>query len=112
MGYVSGSADAPRPPMLRVARSLYRRWERLSRIDRDRLEPVAAAVKEAALELRGHNDSRIAEGELRHANEQLAIAIADRLEADPDLGPAEVEELRAELRHELGRADAPSRRAA
>lgn len=98
--------------MLRIARSLYRRWERLPRRYREDLAPVAAAVKEAALDLRGRADTGHAEHVLREANEQLAIAIAEMLEADPDLGAAEVEEMRAELERELGRDNSRARRAA
>ena len=88
----------------RVARLLYRRWERLAPAERDRLETLASDVKELALEVRGKVDDGEAERELERASSELAEA----------LGADEVAELRAELRQELERVEREqrSRRAA
>ncbi|MBA2504951.1 MAG: hypothetical protein H0V29_03290 [Thermoleophilaceae bacterium] len=63
-------------PIMRVARGLYERWNRLSRADRAALAPYAADVKEAALDLRGRTDRAAAEGELTRASERLADQLA------------------------------------
>jgi hypothetical protein len=58
-------------PELRRARSLYDEWRVLSERDRGRIAPFAREVKELALDLRGHVDSRAAERELAQANDAL-----------------------------------------
>jgi hypothetical protein len=87
---------------VRVARLLYRRWEALAPTERERLEALAADVKERALEVRGKVDDGQAERDLEHASSELAQA----------LGADEVAELRAELRRELERVEQRARRAA
>lgn len=77
----------------RVARLLYGRWERLAPAERERLESLAADVKERALEVRGKVDGGEAERELERASAELAEA----------LGADEVAALRADLRAELER---------
>jgi hypothetical protein len=67
------SADAAAAgSMVRMARSLYRRWERMPPSQRDRLEPLAASVKARALELRGRTDIDAAVQELADENRRLA----------------------------------------
>ena len=85
---------------VRVARVLYRRWERLASPDRDRLEPLAEDVKERALRVRGNVDGGAAERELELASTELAAA----------MGEDEVAELREELRRELERVEREQRR--
>lgn len=84
---------------VRVAQLLYRRWEALAPAERDRLESLAADVKERALEVRGKVDDGQSERELERASEQLA----------DELGADEVTELRAELRRELERVEREQR---
>jgi hypothetical protein len=84
---------------VRVARLLYRRWEKLAPSERDRLEPLAQEVKERALEVRGEADGGSAERELELASTELAEA----------LGADEVAELRADLRRELERVEREQR---
>ena len=84
---------------VRVARLLYRRWEALAPAERERLESLAADVKERALEVRGKVDDGQAERELERASAELAEA----------LGADEVAELRAELRRELERVEREQR---
>ena len=90
MAKAVGSAVA-----VRVARLLYRRWERLAPSERDQLEPLAEDVKQRALEVRGKLDDGVAERELELASTELATA----------LGEDEVAELREELRRELERVE-------
>ena len=90
MAKAVGSAVA-----VRVARLLYRRWERLAAPEREQLEPLAEDVKQRALEVRGKLDDGLAERELEHASSELATA----------LGEDEVAELREELRRELERVE-------
>ena len=78
---------------VRVARLLYRRWEALAPAERERLESLAADVKERALEVRGKVDDGEAERDLERASAELADA----------LGADEVADLRADLRAELER---------
>lgn len=66
-------------PILRVARGLYERWNRLPKPEREALAPVAAEVKEAALDLRGRDDRPAAERDLEQASTRLAEAL-ERLE--------------------------------
>ena len=84
---------------VRIARLLYRRWERLAQPDRDRLEALADSVKERALEVRGKVDDGTAERELERASMELAEA----------MGADEIAELRAQLRRELERVDREQR---
>jgi len=105
----SSGAQAPRL-MVRIAHTLHRRWEQLGASERERLAPLARAVKEGALELRGRADSATAERELAAANKALADGIADAMRSDPDYGTTEIEALRDELQRELDRV--PRRRAA
>ena len=88
---------------VRVARSLYGRWRRMSGAARQALEPLAEDVKERALDLRGVVDASEAERGLREANERLADAIVETAAADPEVGEIEVRELRADLARELER---------
>jgi hypothetical protein len=90
MARAVGSAVA-----VRVARLLYRRWERLAQPERKQLEPLAEDVKKRALEVRGQLDDGSAERELELASTELATA----------LGEDEVAELREELRRELERVE-------
>jgi hypothetical protein len=84
---------------VRVARLLYRRWERLSPEERKRFEALANDVKEGALEVRGEVDDGEAERRLECASTELAAA----------LGADEVAELRTELRRELERLERQQR---
>jgi hypothetical protein len=86
-----------------VARSLHGRWRQLSADDRARLEPLAADVKERALDVRGESDPDIAGRELNDASERLATAMVDAAEADPEISDIEVRELRSDLQRELER---------
>lgn len=88
---------------VRVARSLHSRWRGLPRPARERLEPLAEDVRERALELRGAADPVAADRELRAASASLAAALVESAEVDPQLDPAEVEQLREDLRSELDR---------
>jgi len=88
---------------IRVARSLHGRWRRLTRAERDRLEPLADDVKERALDLRGVNDLGSAACELRAADERLAGAMIESAEANPEVSEPEVRKLRDDLSRELGR---------
>ena len=97
------------PPGLpvRVARSLWARWRRLAAADRERIEPLADVVKDQALKLRGSSDPERAGHDLGVASGQLADAMVDAAEADPQLSEADVRHLRDELARELERvADA------
>lgn len=102
--------------LIKVAHSLYRRWEGLKPGERDRLQNLAERAKAAALDVRGRADRDAAEAELREVNEQLGGALADAAEADPDVSAADVAALRAELARELERVagerrDPPARAA-
>jgi hypothetical protein len=90
---------------VRVARSLYGRWRVLPEPDRRRLETLAEELKAHALELRGALDTERARSELRSASESLAAALVRTARADPDLGEADVQRLRADLRRELDRLE-------
>jgi hypothetical protein len=85
---------------VRVARLLYRRWEKLAPPERDRLEALAGNVKERALEVRGQVDDGTAERELEAVSTELAQA----------MGADEIAELRAQLRRELERVDREQRK--
>ena len=84
---------------VRIARLLYRRWEALGPVERERLEALAGNVKERALEVRGKVDDGTAERELERASTELAEA----------LGADEVAELREQLKRELERMDREQR---
>ena len=102
-----GGAAATAALGVRVARSLYGRWRVLPEADRLRIEPLAEDLKRTALELRGAGDRERAAQDLRAANETFAAALVETAEADPEIGAAEVHELREDLRRELERlADA------
>lgn len=102
-----GGAAATAALGVRVARSLYGRWRVLPEADRLRIEPLAEELKRTALELRGAGDRERAAQDLRAANETFAAALVETAEADPEIGAAEVHELREDLRRELERlADA------
>jgi len=88
---------------IRLARSLYARWRLMRAEERERLAQIAERVKESALDLRGSGDPRAAERDLRDANEQLAVAMVESAEADPDVDEIEVRRLREDLRRELER---------
>jgi hypothetical protein len=80
---------------VRVARLLYWRWESLAPSEREPLEPLAADLKERALEVRGKVDDGQAARDLEAATAELAEA----------MGADEVAELREQLRRELERAE-------
>jgi hypothetical protein len=88
---------------VRVARSLYGRWRRMSGAARQALEPLAEDVKERALDLRGVTDPSEAERGLRAANERLVEAMVETAAADPDVTEVEVHQLRDDLARELER---------
>ena len=88
---------------IRLARSLYGRWRGLQAGERERLAQIADRVKESALDLRGSGDRPAAERTLREANEQLAAAMIESAEADPEVDEIEVSRLRDDLRRELAR---------
>jgi hypothetical protein len=73
-------AGAATAALIGVARSLYRRWERLGPDDRERLGTLAHDVRERALELRGRVDRAVAERELAHEVESLRLALAAELD--------------------------------
>jgi hypothetical protein len=100
-----GGAAATAAVGVRVARSLYGRWRVLPEPDRGRIAELAEDTKKKALELRGAAapERAAAEGELRSANETLAAAIVETVEADPEIAPEEVAALREDLRRELER---------
>jgi len=98
---------------IRLARSLYGRWRLMRVEERERLAQIAERVKENALDLRGSHDPGAAERDLHEANEQLAAAMVESAEADPDIDEIEVRHLREDLRRELERistADISARR--
>ena len=98
-----GGAAATAALGIRVARSMYGRWQLLPEPDRQRIEMLAEDLKQKALELRGTPDRAAAEKDLRAANETLAAALVETAEASSDVGPEEVRELREDLRRELAR---------
>ena len=91
--------------LIKLAQSLYRRWDALAPAERERLRALAERAKSAAFELRGRTDRRAAEAELNAANEALAGAIAESVAADPDATTTEIDALRSDLRRELDRVD-------
>ena len=100
---VIGGAAATTALGVRVARSLYSRWRLLPEADRRRIESLAEDLKEQALALRGAGDRAQAEADLNSANETFAAALVETAEADPEVNPEEVHELREDLRRELER---------
>ena len=100
---VIGGAAATTALGVRVARSLYSRWRLLPEADRRRIESLAEDLKEQALALRGASDRASAEASLNSANETFAAALVETAEADPEVRPEEVHELREDLRRELER---------
>ena len=96
---------------IRLARSLYGRWNRLGQEERERLHALAEAAKQLALDLRGQGDQPGAQRELHQANERLAEAIVESVEADPDVPEVEVRRLREDLGRELERLAAADIRA-
>jgi hypothetical protein len=100
---VIGGAAAGTALGVRVARGLYSRWRLLPEADRRRIESLAEDLKSQALALRGETDLDKAEADLRDANQLFAAALVETAEADPELGAAEVHELREDLRRELER---------
>jgi hypothetical protein len=88
---------------VRVARSLYSRWRLLPPADRERIAAFAEDTKEKALSLRGSSDRDKAEADLRASTETLAAALVETAEADPEIAPDDVQQLRDELRRELER---------
>jgi hypothetical protein len=100
---VIGGAAATTALGVRVARSLYSRWRMLPEADRRRIESLAEDLKDQALALRGAPDRARAEANLNSANETFAAALVETAEADPEVNPEEVHELREDLRRELER---------
>ena len=100
---VIGGAAAGTALGIRVARTLYSRWRLLPEPDRRRIETLAEDLKAQAFALRGATDTEQAEADLQSANEVFAAALVETAEADPELGAAEVHELREDLRRELER---------
>ncbi|HEX3277459.1 MAG TPA: hypothetical protein VHR40_02985 [Thermoleophilaceae bacterium] len=100
---VIGGAAATTALGVRVARTLYSRWRLLPEADRRRIESLAEDLKEQALALRGAPDRARAEADLNSASETFAAALVETAEADPEVNPEEVHELREDLRRELER---------
>ena len=100
---IAGAGSATTAMGVRVARTLYARWRAMGPADRERIAPLAQDAKERALELRGVADARVAERELAYANENLAAAILETAESDPEVDELEVRRLREDLRRELER---------
>jgi hypothetical protein len=75
----------------------------LPEADRRRIESLAEDLKDQALALRGAPDRARAEANLNSANETFAAALVETAEADPEVNPQEVHELREDLRRELER---------
>jgi len=88
---------------VRVARTLYGRWRRMSVVARAQLEPLAEEVKGRALDLRGASDRDAAAQDLEKAGERLAAAMVESAESDPDISEHEVSRLRSDLAMELDR---------
>jgi hypothetical protein len=99
-------ADPGTATLLQVARGLYRRWGALRAPERKRLAELALELKEHALDLRGRMDRPAAARELLDATEGMAIALAEAADRDPEIGPAELQNLRKDLGEELLRARA------
>ena len=76
-----GGAAATAALGIRVARSIYGRWQLLPEPDRQRIELLAEDLKQKAFELRGAPDRAAAEEDLRAANETLAAALVETAEA-------------------------------
>ena len=87
----------------RVARTMYERWRRMKDSDRERLEDLAAEVKELAMELRGNPDRTQAGVGLQQASTRLADAMVESAQSDPDFSDSEVAALRGDLSRELER---------
>lgn len=102
-GSGSGGGDRAGALPVRVARSLWGRWRRLASPARERIGPLAAEVRDRALELRGSDQPERDGRDLEVASEQLADAMVDAAQADPDVSPEEVGRLRDELSRELDR---------
>ena len=88
---------------IRLARSLHSRWRVMRSDERERLAQIAERVKDSALDLRGSGDPHAAERQLHEANEQLAAAMVESAEGDPEIDEIEVHRLREDLRRELER---------
>jgi hypothetical protein len=101
--FLIGGAGAAAVLGIRVARSLHGRWRQLPPAERKRIEPLAEAAKQQALELRGEPNRAGAEAELRAANETLAAALVESAETNPDVSADDVAQLRDDLRRELER---------
>ena len=86
---------------IRIARTLYERWRLLDPRARRRLEHLAEDVKRRALDLRG--SAKPDQAGLRAANENLAAAMIETAEGDPELDEVDVRRLREDLRRELER---------
>jgi hypothetical protein len=93
----------PARRLVEVARLLHNRWRKLAPNDRERLDELAGTVKTRALDLRGSADPDGAGRDLERSNRELADAIVDCAEADPDVDEIEVRRLRSDLAHELDR---------
>jgi len=100
---ILGGAAATAAVGVRVARSLYGRWRMLPQAHREQIAGIAEHAKERALAARGAANLDEAATELRAANETLAAALIETAEADPELSPEDVHELREDLRRELDR---------
>jgi hypothetical protein len=114
---VLGSAGAAAVVGVKLARTLHSRWGGLPSADRERIAPLAEDAKKKALDLRGAEDFEQAARDLRAANENLAAALVESAEGDPELDAIEVKRLREDLRRELERlasgevrASSPARR--
>ncbi|HEY6781448.1 MAG TPA: hypothetical protein VI111_10860 [Thermoleophilaceae bacterium] len=100
---IIGGAGAAAVVGIRLARSLHGRWHQLPAAARAQLEPLAEDAKRRALELRGSTDREEATADLQAANETLAAALVETAEANPDVSPDDVTQLRDDLRRELER---------
>lgn len=60
-------------------------------------------MRERALDLRGSADPEVAGRELQQASEQLADAMVESAESDPEVSTADVDRLREDLSRELDR---------
>ena len=114
---VLGGAGAAAVVGIRLAQTLHSRWRHLPEPERGRIAPLAEEAKSQALDLRGQGDLEAAAGRLRAANEELAAALVESAEADPELDEIEVRRLRDDLKRELERlshahirADGPARK--
>ena len=101
---IIGGASAAAVLGIRVARSLHGRWRLLPLAERKRIEPLAEAAKEQALDAaRRIPIAPGAEADLHAANETLAAALVESAEADPEVSADDVAQLREDLRRELER---------